>query len=326
MSTTPGSRKNQFWPLLSLLILIIAGLVVGWVYMDLSGRVSPHPQQSFWTGKKGSEWTGIIRFEKTGFSQMNVQLILGSTLKFSNPSQKALDLKIVTWRGKVASELHIPAGGKAQWIPKTYGVYDFYDATTTTFGSFTIPGSDGERAYQVVARKSSPYYPAPAYGVVAVTNANGGGIPLSSHYGPHEVPGVSTLTGKHFRPFMNQPPWIEVPGGTMTFKPWVVVIRADTPLQLYNYDGMDHSFFPGVYPVMLDDHGRINFYHVSFQGIVLHKNGGRGQIMFHRPGMYHILCTIHSYPWGFTYKSHHFFGGFPYIMDVIVIVEPAKRA
>ncbi|MEJ2480359.1 MAG: hypothetical protein P8Y78_09320 [Acidihalobacter sp.] len=269
---------------------------------------------------------GQVKFEGTGFNVMNVQLVLGTGLQFANPSNNALDVRIVTWRGKVVKNLSVPAHGRATWTPAHYGVYDYFDARNTDFGSVTIDGSDGEKVYQPVARKQSKAFPAPAYGVVAVTNASGGGIPLSSSYGAMEVPGASTLTGKHHRAFMNKAPWMEVPGGTMTFKPWVLTVKAGQAVQIYNEDGMKHGFFPGAYSVMYDDRGRIKTYHHNFQGFDLHKNGGHRSITFKRPGIYHILCPIHSYAWDHTYKSHHFYGGYPYVMDAVVVVEPNVKA
>lgn len=270
---------------------------------------------------------GQVSFEGTGFNVMNVQLVRGSSLHFSNPGNAALDLRIVTWRGKLVKDLSIPAHGHAAWTPAHNGVYDYFDAKSTNFGSVPIDGADGEKVYQPVGHKqSSKAFSAPAYGVVAVTNAAGGGIPLSSRYGSMEVPGTSTLTGKHHRAFMNHAPWMEVPGGTMTFKPWVLTVKAGQAIQVYNEDGMKHGFFPGAYPVMYEDHGNIKSYRSDFQGFMLHKNGGHRSITFKRPGIYHILCPIHSYAWEHTYKSHHFYGGYPYVMDAVVIVEPNVKA
>lgn len=276
--------------------------------------------------KKTIPADGRVTFEGSGFSVMNVQLVLGSSLHFSNPGDSALDVRIVTWRGKLVENLPVPAHGHASWTPTHYGVYDYFDAKSTDLGSATIQGSDGEKVYQPVARKHSKTFPAPAYGVVAVTNADGGGIPLSSSYGPMEVPGTSTLTGKHHRPFMNHAPWMEVPGGTMTFKPWVLVVKAGQPIQIYDEDGMDHGFFPGDYPVMYQNHDHIRSYNYRFQGFVLKKNGGHRPMTFYLPGIHHILCVIHSYAWKHTYKSRHVYGGYPYVMDAVVVVEPASKA
>ncbi|APZ41936.1 cupredoxin domain-containing protein [Acidihalobacter ferrooxydans] len=272
---------------------------------------------------------GTIRFDRTGFNHMNTQLVRGSTLHFSNPSARPLHLAIVTWRGRKVDTLTLAAhGGTAAWKPVKNGVYVFYDTRNTSYGDVPLAGEDGEKVYQPVARKHSPDFPAPVYGIVAVTAADGGGIPLSRSYGPMEVPGKSSLTGKHEHPFMHNTkdmPWIEVPGGTMTFKPWVLVVRAGTPIHVFDYDMMDHAFFPGHYPVMYLDHGKVSYYHHTFSGFILQSNGGHHVITFDKPGLYHILCIIHSYAWKHTYKSHRFYGGFPYVMDAVVVVEPAKR-
>lgn len=319
------SSSRSFTPMLMVLILVFVG-VAGWLFFSSYEQTGKPVDQSFWTGKKSNIWTGSVVYEKGGFSQMNVQLVNGTPLTFVNSKDKSLNLDIVDWRGKLAAHFHIPPHEKKQWMPKANGVYEYYDAKTTSFGSVTIPGSDGEKVYQVVSKSHSPAFPAPDYGVIAVTDAQGGGIPLSSSYGSHEVPGESSLTGKHYRKWMKNTPWMEVPGGTMTFKPWVIVVKAGTPIQLYDEDGMNHAFYPGVFPVMYDNHGQIEFYHDSFKGILLKKNGGHAQIVLDRPGLYHILCTIHSYAWHHTYRSHHFYGGYPYIMDAVVIVEPTSQS
>lgn len=268
-----------------------------------------------------------VNFDTTGFSAMNVQLVKGSSLRFANPTAHALPLRIVTWRGRAVKSFTVPAHGTVSWKPSAYGVYDYYDAGDSGFGSVAIQGAAGEKVYQVVARKSSNDFPAPAYGVVAVTDAKGGGIPLSTSYGPMEVPGKSTLLGKHRRSFMaGGAPWMEVPGGTMTFKPWVLVVKAGQPIQIYNEDGMNHGFFPGSYPVLYDDDGKVKTYRRNFQGFVLSKNGGHRSIDFSKPGIYHILCTLHAYEWRHSYKPRRVYGGYPYVMDAVIVVEPAHSA
>jgi plastocyanin len=269
----------------------------------------------------------VVKFEATGFSAMNVQLVKGGSLRFANPTAHALSLQIVTWRGKAVKSYAVPAHGAVSWKPAAYGVYDYYDAGNSGFGNVAIQGAGGEKVYQVVAHQHSGDFPAPVYGVVAVTNEEGGGIPLSTSYGPMEVSGKSTLLGQHRRKFMSSAsPWMEVPAGTMTFKPWVLVVKAGQAVQVYNEDGMKHGFFPGAYPVLYDDHGKISTYRRSFKGFVLHKNGGHRSIVFSRPGIYHVLCPIHSYAWKHSYKSRRTYGGYPYVMDAVVVVEPARKA
>lgn len=269
----------------------------------------------------------VVKFDSTGFSAMNVQLVKGSSMRFANPTAHVLSLRVVTWRGRAVKSFTVPVHGSVSWKPSAYGVYDYYDAGDSGFGNVAIQGADGEKVYQVVARKHSTDFPAPAYGVVAVTNAKGGGIPLSTSYGPMEVPGRSTLLGKHRRSFMvANAPWMEVPGGTMTFKPWVLVIKAGQSVQVYNEDGMTHGFFPAAYPVLYEDHGKVKRYRRSFQGSVLGKDGGHRSIAFSKPGIYHILCPLHSYEWRHSYKSRRIYGGYPYVMDAVVVVEPAQSA
>lgn len=306
-----STRKTARKPGLGMLAGLLAGCGMG------IAQAAPPP--------------ATISFETTGFNHMNTQLIRGSTLHFANPTQSPLPLAIVRWGGpesRVVARFTVPAhGGLVNWKPERDGVYVFYDTQNTRFGGVPIQGEGKERVFQPVAKKPSPYFPAPVYGIVAVTNADGGGIPLSTSYGKLEVPGKSTLRN-NLHPFMNDRkdrPWMEVPGGTMTFKPWVVVIRAGQPLHVFDYDAMDHAFFPGDYPVMRVDQGKVGTYHYTFTGFVLQANGGHRVITFRKPGLYHILCVIHSYPWEHTYRSRRFYGGYPYVMDAVVIVEPAAK-
>ena len=272
---------------------------------------------------KGSvQAKGVVTFDGTGFTVMDVQLVRGSTLYFSNPRNGTLDLRIVTWRGKPVKNLLVRPHARAAWTPLHYGVYDYFDANTTQFGSVTVPGSYGEKVRQVVARKGSPSFPAPAYGVAVVTNAAGGGIPLSSSYGPMEVPGHTSLTGMHHHRFMNDPPWLEVTGGTMTFKPWVLVVPAGQRIHVYNSDAMNHVFFPSVFPVMEVNHGRVSWYRHSFLNYDVPMSGGHITIRFYSPGVYHIVCILHAHAWKHTYKPYRTYGGYPYVMDAIVVVEP----
>lgn len=270
--------------------------------------------------------SGAIKQQGEGFDIMNVQLVLGSKLYFSNPGNKPLEVDIDTWRGRPIKRLKVTSHHRMAWQPKQFGVFVFYNAKTTDFSGFSPVHSDGEKIYQVVARRHVPTYPVPAYGVVAVTNRVGGGIPLSWQYGPQETPrGNAVDASPRFHAFMRRGPWMEVTGKTMTFHPWVLIVKAGQPIEIYDEDRMDHAFFPGDYPVMYDDRGHLHWYQESFNGFELHKDGGHRSITFLLPGIHHILCVYHSYPWKDTYKTHHKAGDFPYIMDAIVVVEPDTR-
>lgn len=307
-------KPHSVRSLLTLLFACAAMLLAVQTASALPGAL-PRPKSSVHA-------KGVVTFDGTGFSVMNVQLVLGSTLYFSNPRSSTLDLRIVTWRGKLVKNLSLRPHARAAWMPARYGVYEYFDARTTEFDSVTIPGSMGEKVRQVVARKGSATFPAPAYGVVVVTNAAGGGIPLSTSYGPMEVPGHSTLTGMHHHRFMNDPPWLEVTGGTMTFKPWVLVVQAGQRVHVYNSDSMDHLFFPGFFPVMLVNHGHVSWYRHSFLDHDMPMSGGHFTIRLYQPGVYHVVCIFHTHAWKHTYKPYFFYGGYPYVMDAIVVVEP----
>lgn len=313
-ATTQTGKSHAARSLLAALFVCTA---MAWAVQSASAAPAALPLP-----KSPAHAKGVVAFDGTGFNAMNVQLVLGSTLYFSNPRSSMLDLRIVTWRGKPVKSLRVRPHALASWTPAHYGVYDYFDAGTTEFGSVTVPGSMGEKVHQVVARKGSPSFPAPAYGVVVVTNAAGGGIPLSSSYGPTEVPGHSTLTGMHHHRFMNDPPWLEVTGGTMTFKPWVLVVQAGQRIHVYNSDSMDHLFFPGAFPVMKVNHGHVSWYRHTFLDHDMPMSGGNFTIRLYQPGVYHVVCIFHTHAWKHTYRPYHFYGGYPYVMDAIVVVEP----
>lgn len=122
---------------------------------------------------------GQIIPDGDGFSVMNAQLVLGSRLRFANVGRKPLDVRVVTWRGRPAKNLIIAPHGHTAWRPAHCGVFVYFDGNTTQFGNVRARGPDGKKIDQPVARKDSGSFPVPAYGVLAVTNAAGGGIPLS---------------------------------------------------------------------------------------------------------------------------------------------------
>lgn len=266
---------------------------------------------------------GEIRLDGDGFNVMNVQLVLGSRLRFANPKNHPLEIRILTWRGRRVTDLLIPAHAHASWKPARYGVYDYFNVKTTEFGSVRVKGAGTAKVDQPVARKGSKSFPMPAYGVVAVTNAAGGGIAPSTSHGPLEVPGAGTAADVHPSSFMSRGPWIEVSGATMTFEPWVLVVRAGQRIHVYNEDAMAHSFYPGDYPVMYKDHQHVRLYRRVFDGFRLKMNGGHRSIVFRRPGIYHIVCFIHAIAWKHTYRPYRKYGGYPYVMDAVVVVEPS---
>ena len=269
---------------------------------------------------------GEIRLDGDGFNVVNVQLVLGSRLRFGNPGDAPLDIRVVTWRGRPVQTLLIPAHSQAAWTPARYGVYDYFDAATTAFGSVTLKGAGDEKIYQPVARRRSGSFPAPAYGVVAVTNAAGGGIPLSSSYGPTEASGADPLAHARHRALVKQGPWIAVSAATMTFEPWVLVVKAGQLIHVYNEDSMIHSFYSGGYPVMYKDDDHIRLYRYPFEGFNLPMNGGERAIVFRHPGIHHIVCLIHAVAWKHTYKPYPGYGGYPYVMDAVIVVEPGDAS
>ena len=262
--------------------------------------------------------SGVIRPAGAGFNIMNVQLVRGSQVRFANPGNTPLRIRILTWQGRAVQRLRIAPHAQAGWTPARYGVYLYLNADTTDFGSAHITGAHGERVLQPLARRQARTFPAPAYGIVAVTNASGGGIALSRSHGLRE----GADNGERIQPFMQRGPWIEVTRRTMTFMPWVLVVKAGERINVYNEDAMAHSFFPGVYPVLYENRRQIRFYRRTFGGFDLMKNSEHGAIVLHRPGIYHVICFIHSLPWKQTYKPLRRYGGYPYVMDAVIVVEP----
>ncbi len=267
---------------------------------------------------------GEIRLDGDGFNVMDVQLVLGSRMRFANPGDEPLDIRIVTWRGRPVVNLPIRAHSRAAWTPARHGVYVYYDAGTTDFGSVRLMGARGEKVDQPVARKDSGSFPAPAYGVVAVTNAAGGGIRLSGSHGPVETARSGKRTDERQGTIVSRGPRIEVSGTTMTFEPWVLVVRAGQAIHVYNEDSMLHSFYPGDYPVMYKDRDHIHLYRYPFDGFNLAMNGGERSIVFRHPGIHPIVCLIHAVAWRHTYRPYPEYGGYPYVMDAVIVVEPAK--
>lgn len=300
----------------------LAALLIAGVCMSFANQPAAASAQALAQSTNLARSHGQIRLDGDGFNVMNVQLVLGSHLRFANPGNEPLDIGIVTWRGKRVKTLVIPAHSHAAWKPACYGVYDYFDAQTTDFGSVTLRRARERRIQQPVARKNSSSFPVPAYGVIAVTNAAGGGIPLSSSHGPTEASGAGRPAHGRHRSFMGHGPWIAVSGATMTFEPWVLVVEAGQLIHVYNEDSMTHSFYPGDYPVMYKDHDRIRLYRSSFDGFRLKMNGGERSIAFRHPGIHHIVCLIHTIAWKHAYRPYPGYGGYPYVMDAVIIVVP----
>ncbi len=267
---------------------------------------------------------GWILLDGDGFNVMNVQLVIGSRLVFANPGDEPLALRIVTWRGAVVKNLTVAAHAHAAWKPRRYGVYDYFDASTTAFGSARVMGAGDRKIFQPVARTGSKSFPAPAFGVVAVTNAAGGGIPLSGSDGSAEAPGTNQRAAAPDGSSASREPRLEVSGVTMTFEPWVLVVRAGQRVEVYNADSMVHGFYPGAYRVMYEDQGRIRFYRYRFDGFDLKMNGGHRSVTFHHPGIHPVVCLVHTVASRHTYSPLRSYGGFPYVMDAFIVVEPRK--
>lgn len=74
---------------------------------------------------------------------------------------------------------------------------------------------------------------------------------------------------------------------------------------------------------MYVDRGYIRSYRYSFMGFRLRMNGGQRSIIFHHPGIHHIICLSHSIAWRHSYRAYRKYGAYPYVMDAIIVVEPS---
>ena len=240
---------------------------------------------------------GLV-FLGQGFQPMILKLVSGQTLPIANHGHEPLSLVSAPGAPDMIKE-HIQPGGKKHLKWSKPGIYLLFDDRNTRFDN---------KVGQVVAKKESPHFPLPAYAVVVVTDQHGGGIPLSAK------------------------PEIHIPDSYMTFEPWALVVKAGTPIHFVNNDMDMHIAMPSAEPMLMPD--RKGSRHENnelwleqmeaFAPVSLQGNGGKGIVTLGTPGVYHYYCPIHAAynAIAHTYAPLKSFGGYPYIMDGLLVIEP----
>ncbi|MDA8095859.1 MAG: plastocyanin/azurin family copper-binding protein [Betaproteobacteria bacterium] len=176
------------------------------------------------------------------------------------------------------------------------GLYLFYDGATTRFD---------EKVGQVVAKRDAHQFPLPAYAVVLVTTENGRGL---------------ATTAAH----------IHIPDSYMTFEPWAIVVNVGEEITFTNNDMDLHVVMPSPEPMIMPEAGAqarsalwlANMQ--SFSPITLKGRGGKGVLTLSEPGLHHYYCPIHAAydSTAYTYAPLKTFGGYPFIMDGVIVVLP----
>lgn len=239
---------------------------------------------------------GLV-FRGQGFQPMVLKLVSGQSLPIVNHGKEPLSLVSAPGSPESVNE-HIKPGGKKHLKWTKPGIYLLYDDRTTGFDA---------KVGQVVAKKGSPYFPLPAYAAVVITDQHGGGIPLSSQ------------------------PEVHIPDSYMTFEPWVLVVKAGAAIQFVNNDMDMHIAMPSAEPMLMPDRkaGREGNklwleQMEAFAPVNLPGNGGKGIVTLGTPGVYHYYCPIHAAynATAGTYAPLKSFGGYPFIMDGLLVVEP----
>ena len=240
---------------------------------------------------------GLV-FRGQGFQPIVLKLVSGQSLPVVNRGHELLSLVTAPGSPEPIRE-HIEPGGTKHLKWSKPGIYLLYDDRSTRFDT---------KVGQVAAKKETPYFPLPAYAALVVTDQHGGGIPLSSK------------------------PEVHIPDSYMTFEPWALVVRAGTPIQFVNNDMDMHIAMPSAEPMLMPDrkasgHNRNRLWleqMEAFAPVTLPGNGGKGIVTLGTPGVYHYYCPIHAAynSTAGTYAPLKSFGGYPFIMDGLLVIEP----
>ncbi|SOB75418.1 Plastocyanin [Marinobacter sp. LV10R510-11A] len=240
---------------------------------------------------------GLV-FRGEGFQPMVLKLVAGESLPIVNRGNQGLSLVSAPGAPEPIKAQIKPGEKKNLKWPKP-GIYLLYDDQTTRFDS---------KVGQVVARNESPYFPLPAYAAVVVTDEHGGGIPFSAKA------------------------QVDIPDSYLTFEPWALVVKAGAPIQFVNEDMDMHIAMPSVEPMLMPDRkagpGEGNQPWMeqmeAFAPVNLPGNGGKGIVTLGTPGVYHYYCPIHAAynATAGTYAPLKSYGGYPFIMDGLLVVEP----
>lgn len=243
-----------------------------------------------------------VGFFGIGFDPMVAHIATGSGLTFSNRGGSSLELRAAPGAPQAVSK-RVAAGGDTSVQFDEPGLYLLYDDATTRFD---------DRVKQVVARKKADTFPRPAYAIVLVTDESGGGL------NPDK-------------------PLVTIPESTMTFRPWSLAVKAGTPIKFDNQDGDMHVAMPSSEPMLMPslasngstssgggEQGWLRKMN-AFAPITLPGNGGRGEITLSQPGVHHYFCPVHAAydAAARTFAPLKSYGGYPYIMDGVIVVLPA---
>ena len=235
--------------------------------------------------------TAQLVFGGAGFDPLMAHLLVGDTLEIR--STAATKLHLVNAPGEPERVNRTVAAGERTVLRLGKpGVYLLYDDTTTRF--------DPE-VNQVAARRDARTFPTPAYAVVLVTDRNGGGLRTSADQ-------------------------VHIPDTSMTFRPWVTVVRAGTPVVFTNDDMDPHVVAAATAPMIMPGPGDVLLRKrmPAFATLALAADGGSARLTLRQPGLYHYFCPVHAAysPAAHTFRPLKSFGGYPFVMDGVIVVLP----
>lgn len=238
-----------------------------------------------------------IVFHGTGFAPMVSHFVAGESVTIASVSDSDLQLVSTPDAPEKISD-DVMAHGNLKLKFDKPGLYVLYDNATTYFD---------EKVKQVAARKSAKHFPLPAYMIILVTDENGRGL---------ETTGAN----------------IDIPDSYMTFEPWAVVVNAGDPITFVNNDMDLHIVMPSTEPMLMPRAGSSEKLSASlwqeqmnsFDPITLPGHGGKAVLTLAQPGLHHYLCPVHAAysPNDYTFAPLKSYGGYPFIMDGVIIVLP----
>jgi plastocyanin len=237
-------------------------------------------------------------FHGRGFEPMMSHIVVGEKIEVVSVAADPLRLTSAPDAPEEIRQTVAPHGKTALHFGKP-GLYLLYDAATTRFD---------DKVRQVVADRNAKSFPLPAYAVVLVTGANGRGL--------------ATTSAK-----------INIPDSYMTFEPWAIVVNAGEPIAVTNNDMDMHIAMPSPEPMIMPNSdgaaGRLSTAlwlesMQSFTPILLKGGGGKGVLTLSQPGLHHYFCPVHAAydATAYTFAPLKSFGGYPFIMDGVIVVLP----
>jgi len=211
------------------------------------------------------------------FAQPVIVVHAGDTVTWINDD--SVKHSVVSFPGlPVDFHLELDAGKSGTFKFDQPGVYRYYSDQQATYD---------EMMDDAKADDGTGVYPAPMRGAVVVLDGN------------DSLPASSSAT-------------IDIPGDTMNFTPWALVVKAGDTVTWTNHDD-DMMHMVSSVP----DHAA-----ATIPPITLPAATGTGTFTFTQAGVYYYYCPVHaSYDAdeGILYPLESY-GMFPYLMDGIVIV------